>query len=78
MLNQGNSMNFGMADIYPNLGFYTTRSLTVPEAEDQNTLVDDQKLAEAQKVTHNPASSKSILISIAIFIVVMVLLAWKS
>lgn len=72
------ALNFGMADLYPNMGFYNTRSLTVPEAEDQNTLVDDQKLAESAQVTHNPASTKAILISIAVFLVVMVMLAWKS
>lgn len=72
------ALNFGMADLYPNMGFYTTRSITVPEAEDQNTLVDDQKLAEQTQVSHNPASSKAILISIAVFIGIMALLAWKS
>ena len=69
---------FNMADMYPNMGMSTTRLQTVPEAADQNSLVDDQDAAEATQAKHGTASSKSILISIGIFLVVMVLLAWKS
>lgn len=68
---------FSMADVYPNMGFGTTRLLTVPEAEDQNSLVDNQEAAEQAQVRHNPASSKSILFSIMIIVLVMVLLGWK-
>lgn len=36
------AINFAMSDIYG--GVFGTTELTVPEADDQNTLVDDQKV----------------------------------
>lgn len=40
---------FTYGDIYPNMGMDTTET-TVPEAADQQALVDDQKAAEAASV----------------------------
>jgi len=74
---QNNGLNFGMADLYPNMGFTTTRSLTVPEADDQHSLVDHGEKAEEAQPKHNPATSKAILIGVGVFIAAMVLLAWK-
>lgn len=71
-----NGMHHFMSDIYP--GQFNTRDLALPEAEDQNTLVDDQKLAEkAQVNNHNPATSKKIWLSIAAALAVVFLLSRK-
>ena len=71
------ALNFSFGDIYPNLGSGTTRLLTVPEAEDQTSLVDDQEMAQAAQVQHSPQASKNIILSLIIIFVVMVLLGWK-
>lgn len=57
---------FHAADLYPNMGFMTTRSATVPEAEDQNTLVDDEDAAKEVDVKQNPITYKQILLGFGI------------
>jgi hypothetical protein len=69
-------LNHFIADLYPNQGFTNSRYLSIPEAEDQNTLVDNQELAEEKQVKHDPVQSKSILWAVLIFVAVMVLLSW--
>lgn len=71
-----NGMHHYMSDIYP--GQFGTRDLSLAEAEDQNTLVDDQKLAEKAQVTsHDPGKSKKIWLSIAAALAVVFLLSRK-
>jgi hypothetical protein len=50
---------------------------SIPEAEDQNTLVDDEELAKANPVNVNPATSKSIWVSVAVVFAVIILLNIK-
>jgi hypothetical protein len=70
-------MNHFMADVYPGQGFFNTRTITTPEAEDQTALVDDQKLAEKNPVAVDPASHKKIWISMAAVVGVIILLNIK-
>ncbi|MGG1343876.1 hypothetical protein ABE244_25630 [Bacillus toyonensis] len=63
-------MNHFMNDLYPNMGYMNTGFQTIAEAEDQKSLVDDQKLATDIKVKQDPVKSghiyKSVLIVLAI------------
>lgn len=68
---------FSQSDLYPSYGGVSTRMLSVPEAEDQNTLVDDEDLAKANPVNVAPATSKSIWISVAVVFAVIILLNIK-
>ncbi|MGQ7864079.1 hypothetical protein [Bacillus sp. WC2502] len=64
---------FGVADLYPGQGFETTKGLTIPEAEDQNTLVDDEETAQQAQSKVNPVTNRGMLITIAIFVFVIFL-----
>lgn len=68
---------FSQSDVYPSFAGVSTRMLSVPEAEDQNTLVDDEELAKANPVTVSPATNKSIWVSVAVVFAVIVLLNIK-
>lgn len=68
---------FSQSDLYPSFAGVSTRMLSVPEAEDQNTLVDDEELAKANPVNVNPATSKSIWISVAAVFCIIVCLNIK-
>lgn len=70
-------LSFSMSDLYPAMAFATTRMQTIPEAEDQNTLVDDQEAAEQTDVQQNPQQRKNIVLSLIIFVIVIILLGWK-
>jgi hypothetical protein len=70
-------VNHWMHDLYPNMGFISTRGNSIPEAEDQNTLVDDQDLAESKQVHHDPVISKKMFITIGIIIAIVLLLSVK-
>ncbi|WP_434785682.1 hypothetical protein [Bacillus velezensis] len=59
-------MFFHTADLYPNTGFLTTKGSTVPEAADQNAMVDDTDMAEKADTRQNPVTSKQILLGFAI------------
>ena len=66
-------LSFNFADMYPNMGFMTTRLETVAEADDQHALVDNQELAEQTQVKHDPASHKTIWFAVAGIVAVVVL-----
>lgn len=64
------AINFPMTDVYG--GFAGTTEYTVPEAEDQNALVDDQKATDTVNITG--ASQKRVFLSIALVLIVIVVL----
>ncbi|MCY8507874.1 hypothetical protein, partial [Bacillus atrophaeus] len=45
---------------------FTARSATVPEAEDQMSLVDDEDTAKEHDVRQNPITNKQILLGFGI------------
>ncbi|AGT13372.1 hypothetical protein O144_gp13 [Bacillus phage Wip1] len=61
-------------DLYPNLGFENTSYLSIPEAEDQQAMVDDQKVAEETARTSNKAGHKNIMLGIVLLIIIMFVL----
>jgi len=71
-------LNHYMADLYPNMGFNSTSFITVAEAEDQVSLVDDQKTAVDMKVTHDPIVSRNIWVSVGIVFAIAVAMAYFS
>lgn len=73
----GNGLNHFMGDLYPNMGFSNSRYLSIPEADDQHTLVDNEEQAKEHQVKHSPADSKKILLAIGLFLLVFVLLSVK-
>jgi hypothetical protein len=70
-------LSFGLADLYPNMGFMTTRDLSLPEPDDQKTLVDDQALAEKHDTTQDPMTSKGMWIGLSILVAIMVIFSIK-
>lgn len=77
MLGTGQALNFGLSDLYPGSGFVTTRDLTIPEAADQNTMVDDQKLADQATAKQDPSATRNILIAFGVLGLLIVLTSWK-
>ena len=59
------SINFAMTDIYG--GYAGTTETTVPEVQDQNALVDDQKAGEA--VTEAKVKKTPIIMALALIII---------
>ncbi|MFE2710183.1 hypothetical protein [Streptomyces mirabilis] len=66
-------MFYHAADLYPNMGFMSTRTSTVPEAEDQMSLVDDEDTAKEHDVKQDPITSKQILLGFGIVFLVVFL-----
>ena len=62
---------FTYADLYPNMGMDTTAE-TIPEAADQQALVDDTKVAEAASV--NGKKKFPILLSVLLVVVIAVVI----
>lgn len=60
------AINFAMSDIYG--GIWGTTETTIPEANDQQALVDDQKAAEAV----SDSGKKQFPIAIAIVLILAV------
>lgn len=63
------AVNFKMGDIY---GYWGTTEETIPEADDQTALVDDQKAAAA--VSEKTKNSVPIYLAIALIGVVALIL----
>ena len=71
-------MGFSMADMYPDMaGYYTTRTTTVPSAQEQNTLVDSEESANQVGITATPVQHKNIFLLIIGAVVVMAFLGMK-
>lgn len=68
--------SFFMRDVYSTMGHATTRTETIPDAEDQNTLVDDQKLAEQEQISRsNPAGQhKNVMLGIGLIVIIIFVL----
>lgn len=64
------ALNFYARDIY-GTGYADTRNQTVPEADDQMALVDDEELAVKNPVNQDPAIPRNMLIGIIVMIVVI-------
>ncbi|MDA2733461.1 hypothetical protein PDR34_27430 [Bacillus cereus] len=67
-------MSHYMKDLYPNMGFQNTTYQTIPEAEDQQALVDDQKIAEETGKMENKAGHKNIMLGIVLILIIMFVL----
>ena len=61
---------FAMSDLYG--GIYGTTETTIPEANDQNALVDDQKASEA--VSENGTKKTPILLALGLIVVIAIVL----
>lgn len=62
------AINYAMSDIYGGVGIGTTE-MTVPEASDQNALVDDQKATD----TTQPATANKGKVFISILLVLILI-----
>lgn len=67
------ALNFGMADLYPTMGVYTTRGTSVPDPVDQQSFVDDD--ADVNNVVVDGKKSRSIWASMLIVICIIFLLS---
>ena len=67
------AINYAMSDIYG--GMAGTTEMSIPEAEDQQALVDDQK---ASDTTHKTTSNKGkIFISIILVLIVVAVIGGR-
>lgn len=67
------AINYPMSDIYG--GFAGTTEQTIPEAEDQNALVDDQK---ATDTTHTTTANKNkIYLAIALILIIVAVIGGR-
>jgi hypothetical protein len=66
-------MNFGLADLYPSMGFYNTRNTSIPEAEDQAVFVDEEDIKKNKIV--DGKQKNSIWGTIIIVLAVIILLS---
>ena len=66
--------DYYMGDLYPNLAYFSTRADTIPEAADQNSLVDQQDKAAKNPLDISPETNRSIWWSVGFVFVLIVLL----
>lgn len=62
------AINFLMSDVYG--GVFGTTELTIPEANDQKALVDDQKAAEVA----SPAGQKRFPMGLAVLLIIGIII----
>ncbi|WP_025907169.1 hypothetical protein [Priestia flexa] len=67
------AMNFGLNDMYPSMGFYNTRLISVPETEDQVAFVDDD--ADVNNKIVDGSKTRSIWVSMAIIVAIVFVLS---
>ena len=65
-------MDFYFNDLYPNQGFYNTRTQTIPEADDKKALAENEQASIKAKV--NPKQKNNIFIALVILLIVVVVL----
>ena len=65
-------MDFYFNDLYPNQGFYNTRTQTIPEADDKKALAENEEASVKAKV--NPKAKNNIGIALLVLLGVVVLL----
>ena len=64
-------MDFYFNDLYPNQGFYNTRTNTIPEADDKKALAEDGEASLKAKV--NPKQKNNIFIALGVLLGVVIL-----
>lgn len=65
-------MDFYFNDLYPNQGFFNTRSQTIPEADDKEALAENKEASVKAKV--NPKQKNHIFIALGVLLGIVVLL----
>lgn len=65
-------MDFYFNDLYPNQGFFNTRSQTIPEAEDKEALAENKEATLKAKTS--PKQKKNILLALGLFVIIAVVL----
>lgn len=65
-------MDFYFNDLYPNQGFYNTRTQTIPEADDKKALAENEIASIKAKV--NPKQKNNIFLALTIMLIVVVVL----
>lgn len=65
-------MDFYFNDLYPNQGFYNTRTQTIPEPDDKKALAENEVASVKAKV--NPKQKSGILLALGLFLVIVVVL----
>lgn len=72
-------MNYGLADLYgTNYGFYQTRQQSIPEADDQEALIDESETIKDNPHNVDPKKQKSIFVSVAVILALIVFLSMAS
>jgi hypothetical protein len=67
--------DFYMGDLYPNMGYMTTRATTIPEPGDQASMTkNNQDVAVANPITVSPDAVKGHYFGLIIIIGVLLLL----
>ena len=67
------AINFPMSDIYG--GFAGTTERTIPDADDQNALVDDMKASDTVQPT--TSNNKKLWLSIGLILIAVVVLGGR-
>ena len=67
------AINYPMSDIYG--GFAGTTERTIPEADDQNALVDDQKATDTTHAT--TANKNKIYLAIALILIIVAVIGGR-
>jgi len=65
-------MEFFYNDVYGNQGFYNTRTITIPEADDREALAENKE--SAVKAKTSPASKKNIFLALGVFVAIAFIL----
>lgn len=69
------SLGFSMSDLYPNYGGVDTSTLVKPDADDQNALNEDVKVA-SESSTKN-ARGKNIFIAMSVLVALTIFFGGK-
>ena len=65
-------MDFYFNDLYPNQGFYNTRTQTIPEADDKKALAENEEASLKAKVS--PKQKSNIWLAIVILLIASIVL----
>lgn len=65
-------MDFYFNDLYPNQGFYNTRTQTIPEADDKQALAEDEKASLNAKIS--PKQKFNVWTAFIVIIAVVIML----
>lgn len=75
MVKANNELGFAMADLYPNFGGHDTSTLATPEADDQDALNEDTKVAD-QAVT-SEARKINIFLALGVLVALIIFFGGK-